>query len=302
MYIFNRADGKQTEGIGAVAQCQIHTYTLSKMLNVGYVSTNFKNLQHYQEHSTQEKFCEDVTKFFNFPNSQAIESVDDSVYFERVDQNFIDFVKKNQKDDDLYVEIGNIDLMRIADNNYQIWKPFIKELSSLVFFDQDKYYYDDEKLNIALHITNFIEGRDNDRSLSREQFVQGNKKEQYYINLLQKFDQIFNKDSKTGSLEKEYHIYSRSQTPGDLTQFESFTKLGLPIKFHIDEHPLTSLYHLIKSDVKVLSNSSFSYISAIYGEGVSIARTNFHHKIPDNVIYSEYDGTFDESLLSFEEN
>ena len=302
MYIFNKADGKQTEGIGAVAQCQIHTYTLSKMLNVGFVSTNFKNLQHYQEHSTQEKFCEDVTKFFNFPNSQAIESVDDSVYFERVDQNFIDFVKKNQKDDDLYVEIGNIDLMRIADNNYQIWKPFIKELSSLVFFDQDKYYYDDEKLNIALHITNFIEGRDNDRSLSREQFVQGNKKEQYYINLLQKFDQIFNKDSKTGSLEKEYHIYSRSQTPGDLTQFESFTKLGLPIKFHIDEHPLTSLYHLIKSDVKVLSNSSFSYISAIYGEGVSIARTNFHHKIPDNVIYSEYDGTFDESLLSFEEN
>ena len=302
MYIFNRADGKQTEGIGAVAQCQIHTYTLSKMLNVGYVSTNFKNLQHYQEHSTQEKFCEDVTKFFNFPNSQAIESVDDSVYFERVDQNFIDFVKKNQKDDDLYVEIGNIDLMRIADNNYQIWKPFIKELSPLVFFDQDKYYYDDEKLNIALHITNFIEGRDNDRSLSREQFVQGNKKEQYYINLLQKFDQIFNKDSKTGSLEKEYHIYSRSQTPGDLTQFESFTKLGLPIKFHIDEHPLTSLYHLIKSDVKVLSNSSFSYISAIYGEGVSIARTNFHHKIPDNVIYSEYDGTFDESLLSFEDN
>ena len=302
MYIFNRADGKQTEGIGAVAQCQIHTYTLSKMLNVGFVSTNFKNLQHYQEHSTQEKFCEDVTKFFNFPNSQAIESVDDSVYFERVDQNFIDFVKKNQKDDDLYVEIGNIDLMRIADNNYQIWKPFIKELSSLVFFDQDKYYYDDEKLNIALHITNFIEGRDNDRSLSREQFVQGNKKEQYYINLLQKFDQIFNKDSKTGSLEKEYHIYSRSQTPGDLTQFESFTKLGLPIKFHIDEHPLTSLYHLIRSDVKVLSNSSFSYISAIYGEGVSIARTNFHHKIPDNVIYSEYDGTFDESLLSFEDN
>ena len=302
MYIFNRADGKQTEGIGAVAQCQIHTYTLSKMLNVGYLSTNFKNLQHYQEHSTQEKFCEDVTKFFNFPNSQAIESVDDSVYFERVDQNFIDFVKKNQKDDDLYVEIGNIDLMRIADNNYQIWEPFIKELSPLVFFDQDKYYYDDEKLNIALHITNFIEGRDNDRSLSREQFVQGNKKEQYYINLLQKFDQIFNKDSKTGSLEKEYHIYSRSQTPGDLTQFESFTKLGLPIKFHIDEHPLTSLYHMIKSDVKVLSNSSFSYISAIYGEGVSIARTNFHHKIPDNVIYSEYDGTFDESLLSFEDN
>ena len=269
MYIFNRADGKQTEGIGAVAQCQIHAYTLSKMLNIDYTSTNFENLQHYQEHSTLEQFSQD-------------------------DKYWV--VK------DLCVVIGNADLMRMADNNHQTWKPFVEELSSLVFFDEDKYYYDDDKLNIAVHITNFIEGRDNDRSLSREQFVQGNKKEQYYINLLQKFDQIFNQDNKTGTLEKEYHIFSRSQTPGDLTQFEAFTKLGLPIKFHIDEHPLTSLYHLIKSDVKVLSNSSFSYISAIYGEGVSIARTNFHHKIPDNVIYSEYDGSFDESLLSFEDN
>ena len=42
MYIFNRADGNQTEGIGAVAQCQIHTYTLSKMLNVDYTSTSFE--------------------------------------------------------------------------------------------------------------------------------------------------------------------------------------------------------------------------------------------------------------------
>ena len=302
MYIFNRADGKQTEGIGAVAQCQIHAYTLSKMLNVDYTSTNFENLQHYQEHSSQEQFCQDVTKFFNFPKSQGFVDIDNPVYFERIDNQFLDFVNKNRDVKDLCVEIGNADLMKMADNNHQTWKPFVEELSSLVFFDEDKYYYDDDKLNIAVHITNFIEGRDNDRSLSREQFVQGNKKEQYYINLLQKFDQIFNQDNKTGSLEKQYHIFSRSQTPGDLTQFEAFTKLGLPIKFHIDEHPLTSLYHLIKSDVKVLSNSSFSYISAIYGEGVSIARTNFHHKIPDNVIYSEYDGSFDESLLSFEDN
>ena len=46
MYIFNRADGKQTEGIGAVAQCQIHAYTLSKKLKIDYTSTNYENLQH----------------------------------------------------------------------------------------------------------------------------------------------------------------------------------------------------------------------------------------------------------------
>jgi hypothetical protein len=301
MYLFNKADGYQTEGIGAVAQCQIHTYTLSRMLGVEFASTKFENLQHYQEHSTQVEFCQDVTKFFNFPKGQL--NSDNVVSFEKIDEEFIKFVEENRNEKDLYVEVGRADMMRTADNNYQKWNSFVKDLSSLVVFDKSKYYFDEEKLNVSLHITNFIEGRDNDRSTSREQFIQGNDKEKYYINLLQKFDKILNdKNNRASSVEKEYHIYSRSQTPGDLEQFDAFTKLGLPIQFHIDEHPLTSLYHLIHSDIKVLSNSSFSYISAIYGDGLSIARDNFHHKIPENVIYSDYDGNFDESLMSFEEN
>ena len=76
----------------------------------------------------------------------------------------------------------------------------------------------------------------------------------------------------------------------------------MPIKFHIDDLPLISLYHLIHSDIKVLSNSSFSFISAIYGDALAMARDTFHHKIPENIIYSDYDGNFDESILSFEEN
>ena len=57
MYIFNRADGKQTEGIVAVAQCQINEYTLSNNFkDISYTSTNFENLQHYPEHSSQEQF------------------------------------------------------------------------------------------------------------------------------------------------------------------------------------------------------------------------------------------------------
>ena len=86
IYLFTKADGKQTEGIGAVAQCQIHTYTLSKMLGVGFASTKFENLQHYQEYDTQENFSNDVTNFFNFPNQ--IEPPSDAIKFEHVDQTF----------------------------------------------------------------------------------------------------------------------------------------------------------------------------------------------------------------------
>ena len=298
IYLFTKADGKQTEGIGAVAQCQIHTYTLSKMLGVGFASTKFENLQHYQEYDTQENFSNDVTNFFNFPNQ--IEPPSDAVKFDHVDQTFLDFIEKNRNGDDIYVEISNKDLIRVAISNTEKWSSVIPDLSKLVSIDDSNKYFDEDKLNISLHITNFIEGRDNDRTAQREQFVQGNRKEKYYIDLLQKFDDIFNKRGRTLFVDKEYHIYSRSQTPGDLSQFEAFTKLGLPIKFHIDEHPLTSLYHLIQSDVKVLSNSSFSYMAALYGHGLNVVRDNFFCKLPYNAVYTDYDGNFDESQICFE--
>ena len=298
IYLFTRADGNQTEGIGAVAQCQIHTYTLSKMLGVGFASTKFENLQHYQEHDTQENFSNDVTNFFNFPNQ--IEPPSDAVKFEHVDQTFLDFIEKNRNGDDIYVEISNKDLIRVAISNTEKWSSVIPDLSKLVSIDDSKKYFDEDKLNISLHITNFIEGRDNDRTAQREQFVQGNRKEKYYINLLQKFDDILNKRGRTLFVDKEYHIYSRSQTPGDLSQFEAFTKLGLPIKFHIDEHPLISLYHLIQSDIKILSNSSFSYMSALYGHGLNVVRDNFFCRLPYNALYTDYDGNFDESQICFE--
>ncbi len=298
IYLFTRADGKQTEGIGAVAQCQIHTYTLSKMLGVGFASTKFENLQHYQEYDTQENFSNDVTNFFNFPNQ--IEPPNDAVKFEHVDRTFLDFIEKNKNGDEIYVEISNKDLIKVAISNTEKWSSVISDLSELVSIDDSKKYFDEDKLNISLHITNFIEGRDNDRTPQREQFVQGNRKEKYYIDLLQKFDDIFNRRGRTLFVDKEYHIYSRSQTPGDLSQFEAFTKLDLPIKFHIDEHPLISLYHLIQSDVKVLSNSSFSYMSALYGDGLNIVRDNFFCKLPYNAVYTDYDGNFDESQICFE--
>lgn len=300
IHLFTSASGNNTEGIGAIAQCQIHAYTLSKLLGINFIGQKFTNLQHYQEHSTQEKFCEDVTRFFNVPNIMDVpEGV---IRFQGIDDEFITFVGENsESQEDIFVEIDKHDLMRFADANSKNWDKFIPDLASRVDFDQSQYYFDEDKINISLHITNFIEGRDNDRSSQREQFVPGNTKEHYYINLLQKLDNIFSSvDNGTLFVEKEYHIYSRSQTPGDISQFESFTKLGLPIKFHIDEHPLVSLYHLIQSDVKVLSNSSFSYISALYGQGLSIARDNFQHVIPSNVVYIDYDGNFDESLICLE--
>ena len=136
IYLYTKADGLQTEGIGAVAQCQIHTYTLSKMLNIGFASTKFENLMHYQEHDTQENFCRDVTNFFNFPNQ--IEPPSDSVFFDRLDQSFFNFIEENRDGDDIYVEISNKDIIRVAISTTDKWSPYIADLSKLVDIDDSK--------------------------------------------------------------------------------------------------------------------------------------------------------------------
>ena len=295
IYLFTDADGKQTEGIGAIAQNQIHTYTLSKILGVEFVTNKFKRLQHYQEHDTQENFCNDVTEFFNFPN--LIDLPEKSTKFEHIDNNFINFINTNINKDDMYVEISDKDLIRFAISNTEKWKDVISDLSERVSFEDSKKYFDDSKLNIGIHIANFIEGRDCDTTQYREYFnLQGDSKEKYYIKIIKKLDNIFN------SFDREFHIYSKSQITGDTSHFESFTKLGVPIKFHVDEHPLVSLYHLINSNVRVLSNSSFSYMAALYGDGLNIVRDNYFCRLPYDTIYTDYEGNFDESQITIQKN
>ena len=322
LYLFTNPDGNNTEGIGSVAQCQVHTYFISKLFNVGFVSPPFTNLQHYQAHDTQEEFGKDVTTFFNFPycNPFFFEDLNKSkvVKFDRIDAKFINYLNENKDiEEDRWVEIGKQDIMRFADSNVANWAPFMEDLRrpQLCGAKPDsrtpdntnwhcRNYFDDRQINFAIHITNFIEGRDNDRNAQREQYVPGNTKEQYFINLIRKFDDVFNR-RENGSILRDnvYHIYSRSQTTGDTEQFKVFENLTSEIEgkvqLHIDEHPLTTLYQMIAADVRVLSNSSYSYLAALYGADntISFARDNFQHKIPSNVVYTDYDGNFDDSLI-----
>jgi hypothetical protein len=297
IFLYTPADGNQTEGIGAVAQCQIHAYVLSRMMQVEFVGRPFTGLQHYQEYSTQEEYCDAVTDFFNFQFNKIDLSNAKIVKAERIDNSLVEFINQHRMTaDEIYVELPTAQLQSFADANFDAYKDagYHSTLAKRIRFDESKYYFDDDKLNIGIHITNFIEGRDNDLSAQREQYVPGNSKEQYYINLINKLNELLSKNS---DIEKEFHIYSR----GEEKDFEVFTNLDVPVKLHLWEHPLTSIYHLTKSDIRVLSNSSFSYMSALFGaeNGMSIIRDNFAMKI-DNCVITDYYGNFDESQICFE--
>ena len=297
IFLYTPADGNQTEGIGAVAQCQIHAYVLSRMMQVEFVGRPFTGLQHYQEYSTQEEYCDAVTDFFNFQFNKVDLSNAKIAKAERIDNSLVEFINQHRMTaDEIYVELPTAQLQSFADANFDAYKDagYHSTRAKRIRFDESKYYFDDDKLNIGIHITNFIEGRDNDLSAQREQYVPGNSKEQYYINLINKLNELLSKNS---DIEKEFHIYSR----GEEKDFEVFTNLDVPVKLHLWEHPLTSIYHLTKSDIRVLSNSSFSYMSALFGaeNGMSIIRDNFAMKI-DNCVITDYHGNLDESQICFE--
>lgn len=291
LYIYTPADGKNTEGIGAMAQYQIHAYNLSQaIIGARFLGRDFTNLQHYQDYGTQEEFCKECTEFFNFPNRIELPDLE-VVKFDNFTPEFEEFVEKYQNSrEDKIIEINNFALMPWADTNIKWWgkERIFESLIPHIRFDPSKEYLDTNKLNVSMHIRNFMPDRDNDHSPTREYYEPGSPKEKYFLNLMNGIEETF-------EFDKEFHIYSQGQEEW----FDSFLNQGYNVQLHINEHPLTSLYHMIKCDIRVLSNSSMSYLAALYGNGLSVARDNFPHATL-NTVYTDADGKFDTSLVSVE--
>ena len=274
LYVYTPADGQNTEGIGAMAQYQIHTYNLAQQIGLEFIGRDFTNLQHYQQYGTKEEYCQECTDFFNFPN--RIELPDIEVVKCREVGEIGDYLGSEE---DKIIEIHNFALMHYADSSFAGWARnlTLAPLANYINFDKSKCYFSEEKVNVAVHIRNFT-GTDNDPSPTREYFEPGGDKEKYFLTLMNRIEEYFEGD-------KEFHIYSQ----GEDEWFDAFLNQGWDVKLHINEHPLTSLYHMMKAKVRVMSNSSMSYLSSLYGTGVSFARENFPHKT-FNTLYTDYQG------------
>jgi len=288
LYITTPGDGKHTEGIGAMAQYQIHAFTLSHAIKgAKFLGQDFTNLQHYQGYGTQEEFCQECTEFFNFPNRVEMSGLE-VVKFDNFTPEFEKFVEEHQESgEDKVVEINNFALMPFADSNIEWWGKahLVESLIPHMPFDKQDCYFSDT-LNVTMHIRNFMPDRDNDHSPTREYYEPGGEKEKYFINLMNTIEDTFD-------FNKEFHIYSQGQDEW----FDNFLNQGWDVKLHINEHPLTSLYHMIQADIRVMSNSSMSYLAALYGQGLSIARDNFPHSTL-NTVFADDKGKFDTSLIS----
>jgi hypothetical protein len=284
IYFTTNSDGKHTEGIGAMVQYQIICYVLSRLYNVGFYFTGFKNLTHYQYFNiTQEKWCNDITNFFDFPISNKINY--HIINFHNLSEGLEEFIKNN---DNVIINFEIDHLMSFIDSfidNENI-QSILKELSSNILLKNNNLnYFEKEKLNISIHVRKYTQ-TDCDLNLRREYF--DSNKQNFYINIIQ------NIESLLPNINKQYHIYSQ----GDIESFNFLHQLNVDIKLHIEEYPLISLYHMISSDIFITANSSFSYIAHLLGNyKMGLVRDTFFHKWNDNSILLDVNGNFNKNIF-----
>jgi len=257
-------DGKHTEGIGAMAQYQIVCYILSKLYNVGFYFTGFKNLTHYQYFNiTQEQWCDNINNFFNLPISKPLDLP--IINFSQINNDLKIFLSKN---DNIIIDFEYPHLMSFIDNYVDVpeVRNLLSELGTNIILDDKLKYFNKKKQNVSIHIRKYTQ-TDCDLNPRREYFNE--KKQQLYLNLIDSLD----------SSNIDFHIYSQ----GDIKDFD-FIK-GDNIYKHIEENPLISLYHMIKADALITANSSLSYIAHLLGNHKKcFVRNNFFHRWKNNTI------------------
>ena len=257
IYFTTNSDGNHTEGIGAMAQYQIICYVLSKLYNTEYYFTGFKNLTHNQYFDiTQEQWCKDITDFFNFPISEVSDLP--RISFHQLDKSLEEFINDNNN---IIIDFESSHLMSFIDNYIDIPEVniILNELGKNIKLDNSLKYFNKDKQNIAIHIRKYTQ-TDCDLNPRRELFDKS--KENYYIDLI---NQLNNNNN-------EFHIFSQGKE-------ENFNFLKKDnVVLHIEEHPLTSLYHMINTDVLVTANSSLSYVAHLLGNHKQcFVRDTFFH-------------------------
>jgi hypothetical protein len=277
------------EGIGAILQSQLLLYAICKKFGVEFYNQGFKNIGHstYSEYS-QEEWDNLFTNFFNLTTNKTI---DYKLPFKRIDEGFISFIEtqKNSSEDYL-IYLDSEEVLRygqsIIEEIYQ--KKYLIDLKNNFNFDQN--YFLDQELNIALHI----------RSINPEdiQFcIEQDVRELYTQNEEFRYIRLINDLKKVSSGEKtNLHIYSQ----GRKDQFSNILELqetDFKISLHLNENPISDIYHMCHSDLLIMSNSSFSWIVHLLNYNSTLVRDNFWHSTYSNNLKLDTNYSFNTNKL-----
>lgn len=294
IYLQTNSDGAKSqgylnsgriEGIGAIAQYQLLLYAICKKLGVEYYNSGFKNIGHssYMNY-TIEEWSNSFNAFFNLSTNVKI---DYEYSFSKIDTEFFNFIETNKND--FYSTLIYLEPESVLEYGQKIIsetfeKEYLKDLKQNFIFDQN--YFEPNVLNVSFHIRN-INPEDNSFQDFRELYDKDN---QNYILLMQQLKHIC-KDENV-----KLHIHSQ----GNESEFErilEYQENNFQINLHLNDHPMSDIYHMAHSDLLIMANSSFSWIAHLLNYNVSLVRDNFWHVTYPNTLKLDYNYSFNTNKL-----
>lgn len=286
-------DGFGKEGIGSMLQYHLLLSFLSDYINIPFTYPGSKNFAHhsYTEYSENDYFGE-LDKFFNFPN--VVTEWDEVINFggdfnsANIDQEFFSLVEQSKNSNkNILINMHNCHraIDTFCSNNIQniFTKERVDRIRNNLIFNGKKYF-DDDFVNISWHIRT---ANPNDIpaeivSPYRDLYVK-EKSFERYSNLV-----LFLKEN-TKTKKTILHIHSQGFCT-DFSEFLVFEDENFQIKLHIDDTPMSDIYHMSNADLFVMSNSAFSTIPSVLSSSQKIVRDN-HHTWTFNSIKTNHDFT-----------
>ena len=280
------------DGIGYILQYILSCYFFCKINNLKFVYTPIKNIEHmtWDGYTSQEEWD-------NMWNNYII-----NVFLPREDVLLIDEIDKNINivkncldffENTLYVLETNYfgkDCLDTQINKHS----YIMEKLRINYLNNNNIisYYDKSKINIAVHMRRYT-NTDCDPSSFRELYVKGGQTDLYFYSLILNLIDLL----KCKEKQIEFHIFTQLSKDEDNSIFDHYFNLkdkNVEIILHKGTNCVLDLYHMITSDIFVLSKSSMSAIANYYRNGISIIRNSFHHTLKEPFISINSYGSFSE--------
>ena len=281
-------DGFGTEGIGSMIQYHLLLQFLSDSIGVEFTYPGSTNFSHYSYTGYSEKdYFHSIDSFFNFPN--IVKEWDEVITITEISDNFLSLLEKyKQSDQRILINLSNChrqieNICRQNTSTIFTQERIIKIRNNLIF-KGEKYFTDG--VNVSLHIRT---PNPNDIpteivSPLRELYILEKDFARYknLVNFLKA-----NLDERTMIL----HIHSQGFTT-DFSEFLELQSDKFEIKLHIDDHPISDIYHMANADLFIMSNSSFSWNSSLLNPNQKIMRDNFTNgSFVHNALRANYDYT-----------
>lgn len=294
IYLQTNSDGEKSqgyinsgkrEGIGAICQYQLMLYSICRKFNVEFYNSGFKNIGHSTYNNFQGDWSNCFTKFFNFSSERNIEN---KFSFSDIDHYFINFIEENKNNDhDILIYLDPEKVLTygqsIVDEIYE--KEYLKEIKNNFVFSGN--YFSSNYLNISFHI----------RSLNPEDIIFQDCREYYNLKEIDKYIGLIDSLKNICLGEKvKLHIHSQGNTD-DFLKLLKCSQNNFEVVLHLNDDPISDIYHMAHSDLLIMANSSFSWISHLLNYNTTIVRDNFWHAIYPNTLKMNGDYCFDFNKL-----